>query len=340
MKYFVTGATGFLGGELARQLIAAGHDVVALVRTPAKADALRALGPRMALAAGDITDAGSLRAPMTGVDGIFHCAAWYKVGVKNDEAERINVDGTRNVLHAMRDLKIPKGVYTSTLAVFSDTHGREVDESYFTHPDPFLSEYDRTKWLAHYEVALPLMREGLPLVIVQPGAIYGPGDTSGLRTMMLDYLHRRLPAIPARTAFSWGYIEDVAKAHILAMEKGRVGESYIICGPSHTLTEVFALAEKITGIPAGRLHPSPGLLKAAAGMMGVVAKITPFNLPTTLQPETLRVLAGVTYLGSNAKARRELGYAPRSLDEGLRQTLAHEMRQDSAIAVTRNDSQN
>jgi nucleoside-diphosphate-sugar epimerase len=337
MKYFVTGATGFLGGELARQLVAAGHHAVALVRTPAKADALRALGPAVTLAEGDITDAASLRAPMTGVDGVFHCAAWYKVGVKGDAAESINVGGTRNVLHAMRELQIPKGVYTSTLAVFSDTHGREVDESYFHHADPFLGEYDRTKWIAHYEVALPMMREGLPLVIVQPGAIYGPGDTSGLRTMFLDYLHRRLPAIPAKTAFSWGYIEDVAHAHILAMEKGRAGETYIICGPSHTLTEVFAMAEQITGIPAGRLHPSPGLLKGAAKVMGAIEKISPFQLPAMLTPEALRVLAGVTYLGSNAKARAELGYAPRPLAEGLRQTLAHEMRQESAVAVTRND---
>jgi nucleoside-diphosphate-sugar epimerase len=325
MKYFVTGATGFLGGELARQLIVAGHQVIALVRTPSKAEALRALGAT--LADGDITDAESLRAPMTDVDGVFHCAAWYKVGLPHagDEAERINVEGTRNVLHAMRDLRIPKGVYTSTLAVFSDTGGREVDESYYHHADPFLSEYDHTKWRAHYEVAVPMIREGLPLVIVQPGAIYGPGDTSALRTMFIDYLQRRLPVIPAKTAFSWGYIEDVAQAHLLALERGRVGESYIVCGPSSALTEVFELAERITGIPAGRLHPGPPLLKAAAGVMSVVGRIVP-RLPPQLTAEGLRVLAGVTYLGSNAKARRELGYAPRPLEEGLRQTLAHEMR--------------
>jgi nucleoside-diphosphate-sugar epimerase len=323
MKYFVTGATGFLGGELARQLIAGGHQVVALVRTPAKADALAALG--VTLAAGDITDAASLRAPMTGVDGVFHCAAWYKIGLAHrDIAQRINVDGTRNVLQMMRELRIPQGVYTSTLAVNSDTGGREVDESYYHHADPFLTEYDRTKWRAHYEVAIPLIREGLPLVIVQPGAIYGPGDTSALRTMFIDYLTRKLPAIPAKTAFSWGYIEDVARAHVLAMAQGRAGESYIICGPSHALTEVFTEAERITGVPAGRLHPSPGLLKAASRVMGVVGRVVP--VPPQLTAEGLRVLAGVTYIASNAKARRELGYAPRSLAEGLRQTLTHEMR--------------
>jgi nucleoside-diphosphate-sugar epimerase len=331
LKYFVTGATGFLGGALAQQLVAEGHQVVALVRTPAKAEALRAIG--VTLAAGDITDPASLRAPMTGVDGVFHCAAWYKIGIDPREAERINVDGTRHVLEAMRDLRVPKGVYTSTLAVFSDTHGREVDETY-SHPgDRFLSKYDWTKWLAHYQVALPMMRDGLPLVIVQPGAIYGPGDTSGLRTMFRDYLKRRLPAIPVQTGFSWGYIDDVARAHVLAMACGRVGESYIVCGPSHSLIDVFAEAEWITGIPAGRLRLRPGLLRAASRVMGVVERILPANLPPSLTSEGLRILAGVTYYGSNAKARRELGYAPRPLADGLRATLEHEMR-DLQMAPT------
>ena len=138
MRYFVTGATGFLGGEIVRQLRGAGHDVVALVRTPAKADALRQLG--VVLAEGDVTDRASLQSPMTGADGVFHCAAWYKVGIDAAGAERINVEGTRHVLETMRDLKIAKGVYTSTVAVFSDTEGRLVDESY-RHDGPFLSEY-------------------------------------------------------------------------------------------------------------------------------------------------------------------------------------------------------
>src|SRR5687768_14407463 len=177
MHYFLTGATGFLGGALARHLAAAGHQVTALVRDPAKAEALsKAGGAGITLVKGDITDKESMRTPMTGVDGVFHCAAWYKVGVSAEEtatAERTNVGGTRNVLELMRELKIPKGVYTSTVAIFSDTEGREPDESYY-HAGPFLSEYDRTKWRAHYEVAQPMMREGLPLVILQPGVIYGP----------------------------------------------------------------------------------------------------------------------------------------------------------------------
>jgi nucleoside-diphosphate-sugar epimerase len=322
MRYFVTGATGFLGGAIARQLRDAGHDVVALVRTPAKAGPLRDLG--VELADGDVTDRASLRAPMTGVDGVFHCAAWYKVGLDPASAERINVDGTRNVLETMRDLGIARGVYTSTVAVFSDTEGRLVDESY-RHDGPFLSEYDRTKWKAHYDVALPMMQAGLPLVIAMPGAIYGPGDTSALRTFFVQYVQGKLAAVPARTAFCWAHVEDVARAHLLAMERGRVGESYIVAGPAHSMIEALQIAERLTGIKAPSLHPPPAVMKVASVIMGAVGAV--ISLPPELTAEGLRVLAGVTYFGSNAKARRELGYDPRSLEDGLRETLAREMRE-------------
>jgi len=118
---------------------------------------------------------------MAGVDGVFHIAGWYKIGSRDlSEGERLNLAGTRNVLTAMKELRVPKGVYTSTLAVFSDTHGRLVDETY-RHNGRWLTEYDWTKWIAYYEIAEPMIRAGLPLVIVQPGVNYGPGDTSEIR---------------------------------------------------------------------------------------------------------------------------------------------------------------
>ncbi len=129
MKYFVTGATGFIGGRVARQLLAAGHEVITLARTPSKAQELVALGVKVHT--GDITGKESLRTPMTGFDGVFHIAAWYKVGARDkSQAETVNVGGTRNVLKMMKELGTPKGVYTSTLTVFSDTRGQMVDESY------------------------------------------------------------------------------------------------------------------------------------------------------------------------------------------------------------------
>lgn len=321
MKYFVTGATGFIGGYLAQRLIKDGHEVVALVRTPAKAQALADTG--VIIAQGDITDKASMREPMTGVDGVFHVAAWYKVGMKDSSmAQTINVEGTRNVLELMKELGVPKGVYTSTVAVFSDTKGELKDEKYKFNGE-HLSEYDRTKWEAHYRVAQPMMDAGLPLVIVQPGAVYGKGDQSELGNTTAQYLQRKLPVIPQGMAVCWARVEDVVEGHILAMEKGEVGESYIIAGPPHTLVEYFELAEQITGIPAPRLKAPAAMLKASAVLMGVIGNLV--EVPATYTAEGLRVSAGVTYLGDNSKAKRELGYNPRSLEAGLPEILAYEM---------------
>ncbi|WP_119067424.1 NAD-dependent epimerase/dehydratase family protein [Aggregatilinea lenta] len=325
MRYFITGATGFIGGEVARQLIAEGHEVVALVRSPAKAQPLRDLG--VETAPGDITDKESMRASMTGVDGVYHVAGWYKIGsgIKaRDEAERINVQGTRNVLELMGELEIPKGVYTSTVGVFSDTHGRVPDETY-RYDGPFLNEYERSKSLAHYEVAEPMMRDGLPLVIVQPGVVYGPGDTSEIGATLTQYLRRRLPAVPRGTAYCWAHVEDTARGHLQAMDKGAPGEAYIIAGPIATLIDALELGQRITGIPAPRIHLVPGMMKVAARLAGLIGGLVP--LPNTYTAETLRTSAGVTYFGANDKARRELGFAPRPLDEGLPGTLLAMMDQ-------------
>jgi len=321
MRYLVTGATGFLGGAVTRQLVAAGHQVVAVVRSPQQASALATLG--VTLCQGDVTDKASMRAPMQGVDGVFHIAGWYKIGVKDTSpGERVNVLGTRNVLELMRELAIPKGVYTSTLAINSDTHGKEVDERYH-YIGPHLSEYDRTKWVAHYDVAEPMIAAGVPLVIVMPGVIYGPGDTSAMHTTLVQYLKRKLPVVPRGTAYSWGYVDDIAHAHILAMEQGKAGESYIIAGPTHTLVDALTIAQRYTGIPAPPQAP-PGLLRALAATMGAVGRVLP--IPDEYSAEYLRVAAGVTYIGSAARARAEWGYAPRPLEEGLPATLRYEMR--------------
>jgi nucleoside-diphosphate-sugar epimerase len=321
MKYFVTGATGFVGGRVVRQLVEAGHQVVAIVRDPARAGDLANLG--ISVHPGDVTDKECMRGPMAGVDGIYHIAGWYKIGVKDkSDGEKINVQGTRNVLELMKELAVPKGVYTSSLAVFSDTKGRLVDETY-RYNGSHLSEYDRTKWAAHYKVAEPLIEAGLPLVIVQPGLIYGPGDTSSLRTTLIQYLQRKLLMIPEKTAFCWAHVDDIAGGHLLAMAKGQPGESYIVAGPAHTFSEAIEITQEITGIPAPRLRVSPGMMKTMAGLMGLLEKI--ITVPEAYTAEGLRILAGVTYLGSNAKAKRELGYNPRPLKEGLTETLHHEM---------------
>jgi dihydroflavonol-4-reductase len=307
MKYFLTGGTGFIGSRIAHRLREQGHDVIALARDPTKASELRSIG--VDIRRGDVTDKESMRAPMEGVAGVFHVAGWFKFDDPDpSQGERVNVEGTQNVLELMAEFGIPKGVYTSSVVVNSDTKGKVVDETY-RHEGPWMSEYERTKWKAHYEVAEPMIRKGLPLVIVMPGTVYGPGDTSRIRPLFVRYLQGKLRAIPRGTAQSWSYVDDVAEGHVLAMDRGRPGEKYLLAGPAHSLVEAFDIAEGITGIPAPRFHPSPRFLRA-------IAAIT--------RSEWMRVAAGVTYLGSSEKAQRELGFRSRSFESGLRETLRHE----------------
>ena len=278
MKYFVTGATGFIGGRVTRLLAEAGHDVVALVRHGADGQALAQAGVRVV--EGDLTLKESMREPMRGADGVFHLGAWYRIGgADQSRAEAVNVGGTYNVLELMRELEIPKGVYTSSLIVFGDTHGRTVDERY-RHDGPWLTEYERTKWKAHYQVAEPLMRAGLPLVTLLPGIAYGPGDRSAVRSTVVRYLRGKLPMVPGGTAYCWGHVDDVARAHLAAMDKGSPGEAYIVAGPAHSLRQVFETAASITGIPAPRMTAAPWILRALATAMRAVEASAPCPRPT------------------------------------------------------------
>jgi nucleoside-diphosphate-sugar epimerase len=321
MRYFVTGATGFIGKEVARQLRAQGHDVVAIARNPDIAGDLRDMG--VTVVKGDVTDKESMRAAMVGLDGVFHIAGWFKLGTKDkSEGAQINIAGTRNVLSLMQELRIPKGVYTSTLAVNSDTKGQIVDESH-RFAGTHISEYDRTKAAAH-EIAEDFIKQGLPLVIVQPGLVYGPGDGGPAHDTFKMYLQRKLPLLTQSTSYAWGYIDDIAEAHLRAMEKGKAGENYFICGPVHTLTETMKLAEKITGVPLPKIVASAGMVNVMARLTGLVdGKL---NLTPMYTSEFLRA-TNATYLGSNEKAKRELGWSPRSIEEGLPPTLKWEMEQ-------------
>lgn len=322
MHYLLTGATGFVGGRLLGKLRGRGDQVTALVRSLERARHLEAPGVR--LMHGDITDRASLAPAMAGVDGVFHVAGWYEVGLnKPDLARRINVDGTRNVLETMAELGIPKGVYTSTLAVNSDTRGQVMDENY-RFAGEHVSVYDRTKWQAHVQVAEPMMEAGLPLVIVQPGLIYGPGDASPSGRALIDWLRGDLPALPTRAAYCWAHVDDVADGHLLAMDRGRAGQSYIIAGPCHTLIEGFEIAEQVFGIPAPRMRLPARLLRALSVPMSLLDAWLP--IPPRYTGEALRVQGGVTYLGTNRKAHQELGYQPRPLAQGLRDSAGYYRR--------------
>ena len=321
MRCFVTGATGFVGGHVARLLLDARHEVVVLARDRGRADGLAARGA--VICHGDVTDKASMREAMRGADAVLHIAAWYKVGARDhSRAREINVAGTRNVLELMQELHVPRGVYTSTVGVNSDTGGRVVDESY-RHHGPWLSFYERTKWEAHFEVAEPMMAAGLPLVVVMPSLVYGPGDTGPPHDFLMDFLLRRLLVLPQRTAFAWGYVEDIARGHILALEKGRPGETYILAGPVHTMEQAVTELVRLTGLPARALRPGPRTVRALAAAMDLVGKVAP--LPPLYAGETLRSIAGTSFTATSAKAGRELGFTARGLAAGFRDTLLHEL---------------
>ena len=318
MKYLVTGATGFVGGALARRLQGQGYEVRAIVRNLHKAKWMEDLGVQ--LYQGDVTAKESLRGAMTGVDGVYHVAGWYKVVERvKGEAEMVNVQGTRNVLELMQELKIPKGVYTSSCVVNSDTHGQIKDETYhFT--GRHISEYDRTKAAAH-AIAADFIAQGLPLVIVIPGVMYGPGDTSVVRTNIIALLKGELPVVPDKGGYCWAHVDDAVQGHILAMEKGKAGETYMICGEPYNSADAFQLASQISGKRAPLKLPYQ-VFKALSLLIG------PFDgiMPDIFTSEGLRVIAGVTYFGDNSKARRELGFNPRPFREGWTETIRREMK--------------
>ncbi len=318
MTYLVTGATSYIGKRLARRLLADGHKVRVLTRKPKSLASLEKRGAQVF--SGSVTDRDSLKPAMEGVDGVFHTASWFGIGRSNPAGERLNLEGTRNVLEVAGDLKVFKIVYTSTIAIYGDTRGQLVDENYFYNGAElgWASAFDRSMWKAYYEVALPQAESGLPLVTVLPGLVFGPGDPSAIGSLLRDLLQDRpLLFLPADTVYCWSHIDDTVEAHVLAMEWGMPGEAYNISGEPATLVEVMQRAREIAG-SRSQLVPVPApLLKAASYL------VRPFDskLPPRYTSEALR-LASVSYTASNRKARTQLGFSPRSIDAGLPSTIS------------------
>lgn len=330
MKVFVTGGTGFIGGEIVRQLRERGDDVVCLARNPEKGRKVADLGCEVV--AGDLGDEAAIRAGMEGCDAVIHAAAIYEVGIPASEREAMreaNVGGTERVLGAALEAKIPKVVYVSTVGAFGNTDGEVVDESY-EHPGrEFTSCYERTKWEAHL-VAKRLIGEGLPCTIVQPGGVYGPGDTSSIAQLLEQFFAGRMPLIPfPDLGICLTHVEDIAAGALLALDRGEVGEAYVLSGPATTVREAIGVVAAQTG----RKAPKHGL---PTPLMKALIPIGPLVGKAMGQPPNLRELIssadGVTFWASHEKATRELGYQPRGLEEGLRAMLEAEGRLAAAPA--------
>jgi dihydroflavonol-4-reductase len=314
VRAFVTGATGFVGGRLAARLRKRGDEVVALVRDPAAAGRLRDLG--CAIVEGDLSSRAALAPAMEECEGVFHVAAIYRNGVRGserDELYAVNVTGTENVLDAAVAAGVQRVVYVSSNVVFGDTRGEVVDETYEPPGGPYVSLYHETKALAH-RAARERIGRGAPVVIVQPGGIYGRGD----HTQIGGFLERGVRGKPVVLPFgsvglNWVFVDDAAEGILLAHDRGRAGESYVLGGEIATLRGAVEKAFAVGGRRA-RIIPVPTWTVRLATPLGPLLGLSVGDLVSASN--------GVTYWGRDDKARRELGYAPRDLVTGLREAFA------------------
>jgi nucleoside-diphosphate-sugar epimerase len=330
VKVFVTGGTGFIGGTVVRQLRERDDVVVCLVRSPEKAAKLTELGAE--LVSGDLGDGEAMRAGMEGCDAVVHAAAMYEVGIPAKQHPAMweaNVAGTEHVMSAALEAKVPRIVYVSTCGVFGNTHGKVVDETYEHPGKEFTSYYEETKLEAHRIVKRMVAEQDLPAIIVQPGGVYGPGDTSQVADLLKEFFAGKLVLMPfPELGICLTHVDDIAGGILLAIDKGKLGEIYVISGPVVTMREAVETVAAASGRKAPkRAMPTP-LLKALTPIGPLVGKL--FGQPPNLR-ELISSADGVTFWASHEKASRELGYAPRGMEEGWRQTLEADDRFPSPV---------
>jgi nucleoside-diphosphate-sugar epimerase len=329
VKVFVTGGTGFIGGEVVRQLRDRGDEVVGLARDPKKGEKLTAMGCELVTA--DLSDGEAIRSGLEGCDAAIHAAAMYEVGIPASQRPAMyeaNVTGTERVLRAALDAKTPKVIHVSTCGVFGNTHRQVVDETYEHPGKEFTSYYEETKLESHRIAKRMIEEDGLAAIIVQPGGVYGPGDTSQVADLLDQFLAGRLPLIPfPELGVCLTHVEDVGGGILLALDKGEVGETYVLSGPVTTMRDAIEVVAGLTGRKAPKHAMPVPLLKALTPVGPLVGKL--MGQPPNLR-EMITSADGVTFWASHEKASRELGYAPRGMEEGLRQTLEAEGKIPSA----------
>ena len=248
MKVLVTGATGFVGGAVARALVRAGSDVRVLARSASDLQNLEGL--KVEHIAGDLRDPASLRKALTGCRHLYHVAAHYALWAKDPSIfYDINVTGTRNLLEAAREIGIARTVYCSTIGATGLPPGGGLGtEDTPVSLDQMAGHYKRSKYLAE-QVVLNMAKEGLPVVIVNPSAPVGAGDVKPTPTgqIIVDFMKGRMPAY-IETGLNIVDVDDVATGHLLAMQKGRQGERYILGCKNLLLREVFEILSRLTGV--------------------------------------------------------------------------------------------
>ena len=319
MRVFLTGGTGFIGSEVARRLRSRGDDVRALVRDPERATALRELGCELVV--GDLSDEAALVRACRGMTHVVHAAAVYAVGIpasRRDELVDVNVRGTERVLGAALTAGVSKAVYVSTVAVFGNTGGEVAYEGWARTASGYTSVYEETKTCAHKR-AQEIASRGLPLVIVQPGTVYGRDDPSTFGELLGQFLEGTLPALPfPDLGVSPVHRDDVAAGILLALDEGVPGQSYVLTSDSVRVRDLIGELAELSGRKPPRTVPTV-LLRALAPAGAVVGPALGF--PPNLR-ELISSSDGVTFWATGDKARKDLGWEPRPLREGLAELVA------------------
>ena len=315
---YVTGATGFIGDRLTRRLLARGEKVRCLVRAPQRADRLQALGAELMV--GDVADEQAHRDGLRDAKLAFHLAAIYDVGIVDAAAlDKTNIQGTRAFLDAIEKAGTARAVYVSSNVAFgpSNRGEREPRDAY---AGPYPSHYHRTKAEAH-RIARAAQERGLPVVIVCPAFVYGPGDNGPGGRFVRDILRRRVPALLTRPAsFSFVHVDDVVDGLIAAAERGRIGETYVLTGEAATMNEYADRVAKLGGTRAPLLRMPTALARVTGALLDVIARPTGLRFPITR--EAVATTSIDQWLHSHERATRDLGYHPRPLDQGLPETVS------------------
>lgn len=320
MKILITGVTGFLGGRLAHRLCAAGHEVRGLVR-PGSEWSNRQEGAEAA--AGDVTDPASLGRAAEGCDAIVHAAALVKMWVRDrSEFDRVNVQGLANVIAAARDSGA-RLLYTSSFIALGPTDGETFHENSPRRSEQFYTDYERTKWLAD-QLARNTPADGLDLVRLYPGVVYGPGSlTQGnyIVQLLLQHARGKLPGLlgtgTLRQCFA--YVDDVTAGFEAALTRAKPGSGYILGGDNRTVLELFDCFEKASGV-------QPPKRKIPFGLATLIGKVQRWRAALTgIEPELTDEVVGVyrhEWAYSSEAAVRDLGYGVTGLEQGVANTTA------------------
>ena len=318
MKILVTGATGFIGGNLARELWHNGHQVRALVRSGSNTLTIENTG--VELVPGDILDAESIRRAMTGCHAVFHCAAAYTFWAKNTQnIYRTNVEGTRLMLEEARLSGVEKVVYTSTVATVGLKQGGLGSEDVPLKHAYLVGNYKKSKLQAE-QVALKMAAEDLPVVVVNPTAPFGPWDVKPTPTgrLVLDYLRGKIPAY-VETGLNLVDVADVVAGHILAMEHGVSGQRYLLGNRNLSLERIFQLLEELTGRPAPKLR-LPFCVAMGLGYIDQALEGMLLHREPKIPLEGLRVSKTPMYV-SCQKAVTELGLPQSPIEDALEKAI-------------------